>query len=177
MRSQREKNMEKLCEEIEKYCGEPVNNAIAARLSDYYGAYKALCMIGKHEGGEAETYAYAGYEKHHGSKASPSSGGERLTRQMADEWMEDLENEDGTTGPHWTMEKAQTIKDQSGVGGSSLEFWVALNATYSDLCRVLKKYNINTIDAYVDFAKALWLEDKDAVGDKLAAYHEYVSRH
>lgn len=51
MRSQREKNMETLLEEIEKLSEKPVNNSTAELLSNYRGAYKALCMI------DAEGYA------------------------------------------------------------------------------------------------------------------------
>lgn len=98
-------------------------------------------------------------------------------RQMAEEWMNGLENEDGTTGPHWNMSQAETVRNQKGLDVPALEFWVALNATYSDLCKMFKKYGINTMDAYVDFAKAFWLEDEDAVPDKLAEYFTHVVAH
>lgn len=98
-------------------------------------------------------------------------------RQMAEEWAENMENEDGTRGPHWSMEKVKNIMAQRGMSGSPWAFYIALNATYSDLCNVFKKYGINTVDAYVDFAKSFWLEDKDSVPDKLAAYYEYVVEH
>ena len=45
MRSQREKNMEILLEEIEKYSCKPINNQTAELLNNYRGAYKALCLI------------------------------------------------------------------------------------------------------------------------------------
>lgn len=101
----------------------------------------------------------------------------RFDRQMAEEWMRGLQNEDGTTGPHWNFEKAETVRNQKGLDVPALEFWVALNATYSDLCKMFKKYGINTVDAYVDFAKVFWLDDKDAASDKLAEYFTHVVRH
>ena len=101
----------------------------------------------------------------------------RFDRQMAEEWMRGLQNEDGTTGPHWDLEKAETVRNQKGIDASPLEFWVALNATYSDLCKMFKKYGINTVDAYVDFAKSFWLDDKDAVPGKLAEYFTHVVEH
>lgn len=100
-----------------------------------------------------------------------------LTRDMAMEWADSMENEDGTRGPHWPMEQTKQVQAQKGIDGSPLEFWIALNATYSDLCKMFKKYGINTVDAYVDFAKAFWLDDKDATKDKLAAYFTYVVKH
>lgn len=47
MRTQHEKNKEILMEEIEKYCNEPMNNAVAEKLSIYHGALKAMCLAEK----------------------------------------------------------------------------------------------------------------------------------
>lgn len=56
MRSQIDKNREILCDEIEKLAGEKMSDAVAAKLSAYHGAYKALCMMGEETGG-MEVYA------------------------------------------------------------------------------------------------------------------------
>lgn len=45
MRSQQEKNKETLLEEIEKLSAKPISNSTAELLSNYRGAYKALCLI------------------------------------------------------------------------------------------------------------------------------------
>lgn len=45
MRRQQEKNKEILLEEIEKLSEKPINNSTAELLSNYRGAYKALCLI------------------------------------------------------------------------------------------------------------------------------------
>lgn len=45
MRSQQEKNKETLLEEIEKLSAKPINNSTAELLSNYRGAYKALCLV------------------------------------------------------------------------------------------------------------------------------------
>lgn len=47
MRSQHEKNKETLLEEIEKLSAKPINNSTAELLSNYRGAYKALCLVDK----------------------------------------------------------------------------------------------------------------------------------
>lgn len=49
MRSQQEKNKETLLEEIEKLSAKPINNSTAELLSNYRGAYKALCLIDAEE--------------------------------------------------------------------------------------------------------------------------------
>lgn len=103
--------------------------------------------------------------------------GQRLSRNEAMTWAREMENEDGSRGPHWTMEQAKQVMAQKGVECDPLEFWLALNATYSDLCNVFKKHGVNTIDAYVDAAKAFWLNDKDSVPNKLAAYYTFIVKH
>lgn len=93
------------------------------------------------------------------------------------EWVHGMENADGTTGPHWTMTETDALLEHRGGGADPLAFWVAMNATYSDLGPLFQKYGIDTPGAYADFACAFWLHDKDAVEDKLAAYYAGVVRH
>lgn len=52
MRCQVEKNKEILCDEMEKLSSEKMTESLAAKLSIYRGAYKALCMIDKAQGKE-----------------------------------------------------------------------------------------------------------------------------
>ena len=99
------------------------------------------------------------------------SEGMKLEREDAEEWVEMMENADGSTGGHWTMEQAKQILKQSGEKEMDpVEFYAALNATYSDLCKFFRKYEINNMAAYVDFVKAFWFEDEDAP-DKVSKYY------
>lgn len=104
----------------------------------------------------------------------------RFDRQTAEEWMSSLKNEDGTRGPHWTLDQAKQVMAQKETGGSPLEFWVTLNMMYSDYCKVAKKLGVNTVEFYTCMAEA-FLNDKDAVGEsgaeKLAAYYAHVVKH
>jgi hypothetical protein len=52
-----------------------------------------------------------------------------------------------------------------------------MNAEYSDRAVINKKFGVNTPDFYAASAVAFWLEDDDAVRDKLAAYYRYVVEH
>lgn len=99
-----------------------------------------------------------------------------LTEEMAHEWMHNLQNTDGSKGPHWTMEQIKQVMSQKGIKADPLELWVAMNASYSDLCALAKKHGINNIDFYLDYSMAFWLQDKDAVDDKEAAYYMYVTK-
>lgn len=95
---------------------------------------------------------------------------------MADEWTASMKNEDGTKGPHWTIEQVKQVMAQKGIKGEPYEFYAVLNMIYSDYCAVLKKHRVNNLDVYVDLACA-WLMDEDAVSDKSYAYYENVVKH
>ncbi len=99
-----------------------------------------------------------------------------FNRQMAEEWVSQMRNADGTRGPHFSMEKAKEVMKQYNVDCDPLEFWVALNFLYSRYDQALKKNNASTLELYACFAKA-WIEDQDAVPNKLAAYYTYVVKH
>lgn len=99
---------------------------------------------------------------------------QRLDKKTAEEWVESMKNEDGTKGPHWTMEQTEQVRRQKGLDCDPLEFWVAMNASYSDLSKLAKKYSVNNMDYYVDYVLSYWFKDKDAVPNKLAAYYESV---
>ena len=101
----------------------------------------------------------------------------RLTlSEVADDWMKSLQNEDGTKGPHWTREQVNIVMKQRNIDCDPEYFWVAMNVLYSDYDKVLKKHNASNVEVYADLAKA-FIEDKDAVDDKLCAYYEYVVEH
>ena len=100
-----------------------------------------------------------------------------IDHSMAEKWVEQMQNADGTTGAHWTMEQIKRIMQQKNIDENPVEFWAAMNATYSDLCKVASKHGIDNIDFYIDLATAFWLKDKDAVKNKLTTYYEYVVKH
>ena len=58
-----------------------------------------------------------------------------------------------------------------------VEFWVAMNATYSDICAASSKHGVDNIDFYTDIATAFWLKDEDAVENNESAYYEHVVNH
>ena len=98
----------------------------------------------------------------------------QFDKRMAEEWTSRMQNEDGTTGPHWSLEQTKQVMTQRSINCDPYEFWAALNMIYSDYSKVAKKHNVGgNLDFYVDMAKA-FLEDKDAAPDKLAKYYEYV---
>lgn len=115
-------------------------------------------------------------QKYHGNIVPMRSGDKKLTREMAQEWMGGIENEDGSKGPKWGMDETKRIMKQKGIEVDPMTFWVVMNALYSDYCNVFKKHNVSTIDLYADLACA-WIMDKDAVKDKAGAYYMDVVKH
>lgn len=99
----------------------------------------------------------------------------KLDEKTAHEWMENLHNEDGTMGPHWTQDQTTQVMKKKGFDLDPIEFWAIMNAVYSDYSKVAKKYNVNNVDYYADLAKA-WISDADAVDNKVAAYYCYIAK-
>lgn len=98
----------------------------------------------------------------------------KFDERTAKEWVAKMQNEDGTKGPHWTMDQTTKVMEQRGIKEDPAKFYAALNMMYSDYCEVAKKINANNMDFFAEMAKA-FLKDKDVgAPDKLAAYYEYV---
>lgn len=110
--------------------------------------------------------------------AGHGAGGEHqpMTREMAETWVSKMENADGSTGAHWTMEQTKQLQSQKGIGLDPVKFWVAMNMMYSDYFLAADKAGIGTPDFYADMAKA-FLVDKDARPDKLDRYYCAVVKH
>lgn len=157
MKDSAERNKEILIEEIEKYSDHPMDYKTAQYLAACRGAYKAICMTEKRD------------RKDSGGKEE-----EGLTTLQVRSWMEHLENEDGTQGPHYTMDQVEQYRRSLGINCPIKELYAATNMMYSDYCRVLRKYGVDRIEVYIDLAQA-FLDDKDAgVQDKLGAYYEHI---
>lgn len=136
----------------------PMDEQTAGKLNAYNGAYNAICQWSEDEQPK--------------KKAAPSSG--IMSLETAKEWTKHMQNEDGTTGPHWTLEQAKQIMAQRKIGYPPQCFWVILNSIYSDYSTVAKKHGLGgSLDFYVDMAKS-WLDDKDAVPDKINSYYNYI---
>ena len=127
-------------------------------------------MNANYESGDEMTHRHG--EKVHGY----AEGANEFTQDTAKEWTSAMHNEDGTKGPHWTMDQVKQVMSQRGIKHDPAVFWAILNSMYSDYCAVFKKHGVNNMDFYVDMASA-WINDKDAVRDKAGAYFEYVVKH
>lgn len=104
-------------------------------------------------------------------RGSPTETG--VTPEKAEEWTKEMKNEDGSKGPHWSMEQTKGVKDKLQLNVDPVEFYVTMNMMYSDYCGVARKYGIDNPEFYAHMSKA-FLNDKDAGPGKLAKYFEIV---
>lgn len=111
-------------------------------------------------------------------KAHEAKHGPHFDEAKARKAVSNMENEDGTMGPHWSLDETTSLATQYGVKleehFNKYDWYVALNMVYSDYYKVITSIaNQNNTKHFVDFAKA-WLHDKDVEKGKMWYYYTYV---
>ena len=103
--------------------------------------------------------------------------GHGFDKQTAMEWVENMEDGEGVKGGRYTWHQAQQYAMNKGITGEKrlIEFYAAMNAMYSDYHDVAKKFGVDKPEFYACMAKA-FIEDPDAVDDKLEQYYEHIVR-
>ena len=96
------------------------------------------------------------------------------------QWAANMQNADGTTGPHWTMEQTTAVAESMGIQAPAVPRWawgVTMNMMYSDYYQVAVEFGLNRPEFYAALAKAFLL-DKDGPGpeQKIMAYYEHIAR-
>jgi hypothetical protein len=149
-----------------------------------YEGNKEMNQIGFNAGGDEvrtnyrmdATHHKEGEMEHHSSHKMggfSSSMSMPMNKEVAEEWVKNMKNEDGTKGPHWKMDQVKQLMMQKGIEYNPWEFYAILNSMYSDYCAVFKKHGVNTMDMYVDLACA-FLNDFDAMPNKSMLYYECI---
>lgn len=100
--------------------------------------------------------------------------------QTAREWVDSMESNDRNhpKGGKWQPEQLKELAKKHGVPTSGTEWWefyAMVNAMYADYSEVAKRYNITSPDFYALMALA-FINDKDAVGNKVLKYREYIAK-
>ena len=102
-----------------------------------------------------------------------------LSKDEAKRWAARMENADGTTGPHWTMEQTTAVAESMGIHAPLVPRWawgVTMNMMYSDYYDVAMEFGVNRPEFYAALAKA-FLMDKDGPEpeEKLCAYYKHIA--
>lgn len=90
-----------------------------------------------------------------------------------------MHNEDGSKGPHWTVEETTSIANQLGINLTSekhnkWDWYVAMNMIYSDFYKAVVAMTGSANTKYfAELAKA-WISDKDAPDGKMWYYYLHV---
>ena len=105
--------------------------------------------------------------------------GPHFNEDFAEEAVSRMQNEDGTTGPHWTIEQTNNVAKQYGINFNldifnEYDWFVAMNMIYSDYYKAIKNITgINSLQHFVELTKA-WIMDKDVAEGKMWYYFKYV---
>ena len=79
-------------------------------------------------------------------------------------------------GAKWTQDQTTAVMRQRGYDYKPMDFWVAMNAMYSDYGKVGAKHNMDKPEFWADMADA-FLSDPDARKGKLARYYWDIVEH
>lgn len=97
-----------------------------------------------------------------------------LTRERAEEWVESMQGKGDKPGETWTYEEIEELAEKHDIPEKKLvDFYAVMNMLASDYYEVAEKFDVLNDDFFVCMAKA-FIEDKDAVKDKTAAYYQYI---
>lgn len=113
-------------------------------------------------------------DKHEAAHVEHAAHPAHLTIEDAKHWTSKMQNADGTTGSHWTLEQTQDVAKQRNINCDPNDFWAVMNMMYSDYCQVAKRQSVDTPGFYADMAKA-FLEDADAADGKAYLYWDCIA--
>ena len=105
---------------------------------------------------------------------------QEFDRETAMQWAAHMQNADGTTGPHWSMDQTTAVAESMGIQPHEIPRWawgVTLNMMYSDYYPVAVEFGLNRPEFYAALAKAFLL-DKDGPGPerKLMEYYVHIAK-
>ena len=90
--------------------------------------------------------------------------GDHLNEELAKSWVSEMENKDGTKGPHWSLEQTS----QYAGNYNKYDFYAVANMMRSDYYNPKLEESI-----YLDMAKD-WLNDKDVEDCKTLKYYMFI---
>ena len=140
-------------------------------LDDTHKLIESICGL---DAMSAHTEEHHKADKHEAAHVEHAAHPAHLTLEDAKHWTSKMQNADGTTGCHWTLEQTQDVAKQRNINCDPNDFWAVMNMMYSDYCQVAKRQSVDTPGFYADMAKA-FLEDADAADGKAYLYWDCIA--
>lgn len=136
-----------------------------------YGG-RQMRMSARNGGMEGRQMQHGGMREH----GMPQGYMPPLTREKAEMWVEQMQGEGGKDGETWSFEEIEEIAKKHGIPMQEkklVELYAVMNMLASDYYKVAEEFDVLEDDFFICMAKA-FINDKDAVKDKVAAYYEYI---
>ena len=77
----------------------------------------------------------------------------------------------------WSWEEVKAVQKSLGDERNTTKMWAAMNAVWSDMGKELESMGITKPEQVMKLARAFWLEDEDAIEDKMQRYYEEIVKH
>lgn len=104
--------------------------------------------------------------------------GDEMSREDAEDYVEDFKNEDGTEGAHWSYEDVEKYLRTKGTHAhTTAQMYIVMNMLHSDYYPVIENLTSDITkqtDAYYQMA-CKFLNDIDAKKHKLKRYKHFIS--
>lgn len=140
-----------------------------------YGGQMRQMRMGAAQGSMKPQQMRMGRMQQHGM---PDGYVPPLTRDKAMEWVQGMEGEGGADGETWTFEEIEEIAKKNGIPKQEkklVELYAVMNMLASDYYKVAEEFDVLNDEFFVCMAKA-FIDDKDAVKDKVAMYYECIAK-
>ena len=94
-----------------------------------------------------------------------------FTQEDAEAWIAAMD-----PPARWTLEQTTSVMRSHGFHHKPCEFWVAMNALYSDYGKTAAKHGMDKTDFWAEMADD-FIDDMDAEPDKIGRYWRDIVRH
>lgn len=94
-----------------------------------------------------------------------------FTEEDAKEWAKNM-----NPPARWTMDQTTAVMNQYGYYHKPCEFWIAMNALFSDYGKALIKHGMDKPEIWAALAND-FIDDRDAVEGKTAKYWRDIVKH
>jgi len=93
--------------------------------------------------------------------------GKKVNEEMAKKWVENMK----PVGEHWNIEQIQSAIQSLGYNVDVIDFYAVVNMIYNDFNNLVKDNEEMCLKMAYD-----WLDDEDAVSDKLYEYYKHIPK-